>query len=113
MARRTRQVGVVGRYGPRYGVRIRRRVQEIEETRRGTHVCPKCQAPKVQRRSSGVWQCRHCGHVFAGGAYRPVVTTSFKRELEAEKVLEETAEPKPGADAKPAKGAKGAKAGEA
>ena len=81
MARRTRQVGVVGRYGPRYGVRIRRRVQEIDETRRGTHVCPKCQAAAVHRRSSGVWQCHHCGHVFAGGAYRPVVTTSFKREV--------------------------------
>ncbi len=112
MARRTRQVGVVGRYGPRYGVRIRRRVQEIEETRRATHVCPRCQAPKVQRRSSGVWQCRRCGHVFAGGAYRPVVTTSFKRELEAEKPPEEAAEPKPAAEAKPTKGAK-PKAGEA
>ena len=89
MARRTRQVGVVGRYGPRYGVRIRRRVQEIDDTRRATHVCPKCQAAAVRRRSSGVWQCRHCGHVFAGGAYRPVVTTSFKREFaEAEAAAE-------------------------
>ena len=83
MARRTRQVGAVGRYGPRYGVRIRRRVQEIDETLHAKHVCPKCQAPAVRRRSSGVWQCRHCGHVFAGGAYRPVVTTSFKREAAA------------------------------
>ncbi len=110
MARRTRQVGVVGRYGPRYGVRIRRRVQEIEETRRAVHVCPKCQAAAVHRRSSGVWQCRHCGHVFAGGAYRPVVTTSFKRELEVAEAKPE--EPKAAAEAKPAKAAK-AKAGEA
>ena len=97
MARRTRQVGVVGRYGPRYGVRIRRRVQEIEEARRARHVCPKCQAPAVHRRSSGVWQCRHCGHVFAGGAYRPVITTSFKRELQEvapEGERKETKEPK-------------------
>ena len=99
MARRTRQVGVVGRYGPRYGVRIRRRVQEIDEGLRAKHVCPKCQAPAVHRRSSGVWQCRHCGHVFAGGAYRPVVTTSFKRELG-------TAVPGEGAETKDAKPAK-------
>ncbi len=112
MARRTRQVGVVGRYGPRYGVRIRRRVQEIDETRRGTHVCPKCQAPKVQRRSSGVWQCRHCGHVFAGGAYRPVVTTSFKRELEEVRAAEEPEEGKPAKETKAAKEPK-ARAGEA
>jgi large subunit ribosomal protein L37Ae len=94
MARRTRQVGVVGRYGPRYGVRIRRRVQEIDEGLRAKHVCPKCQAQAVRRRSSGVWQCRHCGHVFAGGAYRPVITTSFKRELAEAKAPEETKEPK-------------------
>lgn len=110
MARRTRQVGVVGRFGPRYGVRIRRRIQEIDETLKATHVCPKCQAAAVHRRSSGVWQCRHCGHVFAGGAYRPVVTTSFKRELE--EAAKETEEGKAAKETKPAKEPK-AKAGEA
>ena len=89
MARRTTHAGVVARYGPRYGVRIRRRVQEIDEGLRMRHVCPNCQAVAVKRRSSGVWECRRCGHVFAGGAYRPVVTTSFKRELAPEKKDEE------------------------
>jgi len=64
-------------------VRIRRRVQEIEESLRSKHTCPRCLAVSVHRKSSGVWECRRCGNVFAGGAYRPVVTTSFKRELEA------------------------------
>ncbi len=103
MARRTQQVGVVGRYGPRYGVRIRRRVQEIDESVRASHVCPKCQAQAVRRRSSGVWQCRHCGHVFAGGAYRPVVTTSFKRELAETPAAEETKDTKPAKETKAAK----------
>jgi large subunit ribosomal protein L37Ae len=83
MARRTRKAGVVGRFGPRYGVRIRRRVQEIEQGLKRRHVCPRCAAVAVRRSSTGVWECRHCGYVFAGGAYRPVVTTSFKREVEA------------------------------
>ena len=103
MARRTRQVGVVGRFGPRYGVRIRRRGQEIDEAQRASHVWPKCQAPSVRRRSSGVWQCRHCGHVFAGGAYRPVVTTSFKREAAEAQPAEEGRKSE---DAKEAKSAK-------
>lgn len=85
MARRTRQSGTVARFGPRYGVRIRRRVQEIERDLRARHICPNCQARSVKRRASGVWACRRCGYVFAGGAYRPVVTTSFKRELEETK----------------------------
>jgi large subunit ribosomal protein L37Ae len=85
MARRTRKAGSVGRFGPRYGVRIRRRVQEIEEGLRHRHECPRCAAIAVRRDSTGVWGCRRCGYVFAGGAYRPIVTTSFKREIEAAK----------------------------
>ena len=91
MARRTRKAGSVGRFGPRYGVRIRRRVQEIEQVRRMRHTCPRCQAVSVHRKASGVWECRRCGNVFAGGAYRPIVTTSFKREVEE---TAEAAEPK-------------------
>lgn len=82
MARRTRKAGIVGRFGPRYGVRIRRRVQEIEEGLRARHTCPRCQAVSVHRKSTGVWECRRCGNVFAGGAYRPIVTTTFKREVQ-------------------------------
>jgi len=83
VARRTRKAGIVGRFGPRYGVRIRRRVQEIEEGLKARHTCPRCAAGSVHRKSTGVWACRRCGYVFAGGAYRPIVTTSFKREVEA------------------------------
>src|SRR2546422_7153588 len=80
MARRTRKAGIVGRFGPRYGVRIRRRVQEIEEGLKGRHTCPRCAAISVRRKSTGVWACRRCGYVFAGGAHPPRVTTSVKRE---------------------------------
>ncbi len=93
MARRTRKAGIVGRFGPRYGVRIRRRVQEIEEDLKHRHACPRCAAVSVLRRSTGVWECRRCGYVFAGGAYRPIVTTSFKRE-----VTETAAKPEPKAE---------------
>ncbi len=93
MARRTRKSGIVGRFGPRYGVRIRRRVQEIEQGLKIAHLCPRCAAVKVRRKSSGVWECRHCGYVFAGGAYRPIVTTTFKREVpETEEKTEAKAE---------------------
>ncbi len=95
MARRTRKAGSVARLGPRYGVRIRRRMQEIEEGLKHRHACPRCAAIAVRRSSTGVWTCRRCGYVFAGGAYRPIVTTSFKREVQ------ETAE-KPEAKAKEA-----------
>src|SRR3989441_6486414 len=79
MARRTRKAGIVARFGPRYGVRIRRRVQEIEEGLKGRHTCPRCAAISVRRKSTGVWACRRCGYVFAGGAYPPIVATPLKR----------------------------------
>src|SRR2546421_295990 len=52
-----------------------------EERLKGRHTCPRCAAIAVRRKSTGVWACRRCGYVFAGGAYRPIVTTSFKREV--------------------------------
>jgi len=81
MSRRTKKVRSVGRFGPRYGVRIRRRILEVELEQRKRHQCPRCAAYSVKRRSTGVWACRRCGLVFAGGAYRPVVTTSVRTEV--------------------------------
>jgi large subunit ribosomal protein L37Ae len=94
MARRTKKVGSVGRFGPRYGVKIRRRILEVETVRKATHTCPRCQAVNVHRVGSGIWRCRKCGLTFAGGAYKPVVTTSVKREVPAA-VAEAELEKKP------------------
>ncbi len=95
MARRTKKVGSVGRFGPRYGVKIRRRILEVETVRKAAHPCPRCQAMKVRRVGSGIWACRKCGLTFAGGAYRPVVTTSVKREVPPAAVAEEAEVAKP------------------
>lgn len=105
MARRTKKASSVGRFGPRYGVKIRRRILEVETVRKAAHLCPRCQAMNVRRVGSGIWRCRKCGLTFAGGAYRPVVTTSVKREVPAVAVAEEAEEGKadksPKAEKKP------------
>ena len=62
-------------------MKIRRRILEVETVRKAPSTCPRCQGPNVRRESSGVWRCRRCGLTFAGGAYKPVVTTSVKREV--------------------------------
>lgn len=71
MSLRTKKVKSVGRFGPRYGVRIRRRIREIEVRQKGWHECPACAAPRVKRVSTAIWECRKCGHKFAGGSYMP------------------------------------------
>lgn len=71
MSLRTKKVKSVGRFGARYGVRIRRRIREVEARQKAWHECPHCAAPRVKRVSTSIWECRKCGHKFAGGAYMP------------------------------------------
>ena len=72
MARRTKSVGIAGRYGARYGSTLRKRVKRILEQRYAPHVCPFCGTKgKVVRISVGIWKCRKCGMVWAGAAYVP------------------------------------------
>lgn len=69
--KRPKKVGSAGRYGPRYGEKIRKRVRAIEDEQKGYHPCPQCGAKRVRRVSSGIWKCERCGAKFAGGAYAP------------------------------------------
>ncbi len=69
---RTKVVGIAGRYGARYGSTLRKRVRDILEKRYTPHTCPLCgYKGRVVRISVGLWKCRKCGAVFAGGAYVP------------------------------------------
>ncbi|MEM0129778.1 MAG: 50S ribosomal protein L37ae [Thermoplasmata archaeon] len=69
MSKRTKKVGNTGWMGPRYGIRIRRRVLEIDRARSRPAVCPRCATATVDRVASGVFACRRCHHQFASGAY--------------------------------------------
>ncbi len=72
MARRTRVVGIAGRYGARYGSSLRKKVRDILMKRYQPHVCPFCASKgTVYRVSTGIWACRKCGAKWAGGAYVP------------------------------------------
>ena len=81
---KTKSVGVTGRFGPRYGVSVRRRIKDVEESVRAYHTCPRCQAKRVKRVSAGIWSCRKCGLKFAGGAYKPVVVREDRAVLKEE-----------------------------
>jgi large subunit ribosomal protein L37Ae len=80
--------GSAGRFGPRYGRFVRKRITDIEAVSRALHRCPKCDMESVQRRGTGIWECRKCGFKFAGGAYQPQ-TPSMKI---AQRVIDRTVE---------------------
>ncbi len=69
MSRRTKKVGSTGWMGPRYGIKIRRRVQDIDRTMRADYACPKCSTLTVRRVASGLFECRRCERTFASDAY--------------------------------------------
>ncbi len=72
MARRTKKVGIAGRFGPRYGSTLRKRWKEVMERRYQEHLCPFCGITSRKKRISvGIWKCPKCGAVWAGGAYVP------------------------------------------
>jgi large subunit ribosomal protein L37Ae len=81
MSKRTKKVGPAGRLGARYGVRIRRRIGDIEVQSKGRHECPSCKAVALTRAANGIWVCRHCDARIASGSYIPTPPVSVKREL--------------------------------
>lgn len=60
-----------GRFGVRYGRKIRKAVATIEAQTRAAHKCPRCERASVSRKGTGVWKCAKCGYTFTGGTYVP------------------------------------------
>ena len=69
-----------GRFGARYGRRIRKAVAEIEEQTNALHKCPKCERKSVSRLGTGIWRCSKCGYTFTGGTYIPQTSMGITAE---------------------------------
>lgn len=86
MSNTAKKIGSVARYGPRYGVRIRSRILEVEKERAKGVPCPQCGTVSVEREAAAIWKCRHCGYKYAARAYvgaaRKLVIPSSKGEKE-------------------------------
>ncbi|CAF0771000.1 unnamed protein product [Rotaria sp. Silwood1] len=69
MAKRTKKVGIVGKYGTRYGASLRKMVKKMEVTQHSKYTCSFCGKDNMKRKCVGVWKCRSCQKTVAGGAY--------------------------------------------
>jgi len=68
---RTKKVGSAGRYGSRYGKKIRQGVVAAELTGKADYTCPSCLKNTLKRARAGIWECRKCGTKMAGKAFKP------------------------------------------
>lgn len=73
-AKRTKKVGITGKYGVRYGASLRRQCKKLEVQQHAKYDCAFCGKKSVKRDSTGIWTCKACHKTVAGGAY--TVSTS-------------------------------------
>lgn len=105
MERRTVKVGITGKYGTRYGQKLRKQVKAIEILQRTKYTCPFCGKSSVRRSAVGIWKCKACRRSIAGGAWEFSTTAAqtarttinrlkkdaveLKKEIDLEEVEEE------------------------
>ena len=58
-----------GRFGARYGKKVRTKLVKVEEKQRQKQKCPFCDKLGVKRLAKGIWKCPRCEKKFAGGTY--------------------------------------------
>ncbi|VYS56962.1 unnamed protein product [Arabidopsis thaliana] len=69
MTKRTKKAGIVGKYGTRYGASLRKQIKKMEVSQHSKYFCEFCGKYSVKRKVVGIWGCKDCGKVKAGGAY--------------------------------------------
>ncbi|KAL6594391.1 ribosomal L37ae protein family-domain-containing protein [Neocallimastix sp. 'constans'] len=74
--KRTRKVGVCGKYGTRYGASLRKQIKKIEISQHSRYTCPFCGKDAIKRTAVGIWECKSCGKTIAGGAWSVSTTAA-------------------------------------
>ncbi|OXA56979.1 hypothetical protein Fcan01_07761 [Folsomia candida] len=68
-AKRTKKVGITGKYGTRYGASLRKMVKKMEITQHSKYTCTFCGKDAMKRSCVGIWSCKRCRRTVAGGAW--------------------------------------------
>lgn len=69
MPSKSKKTRSTGRFGARYGRRVKTKTANLEQRQRKKQICPYCAKPGVKRLSKGIWNCEKCGKKFASDTY--------------------------------------------
>ncbi|XP_007175156.2 60S ribosomal protein L37a-like [Balaenoptera acutorostrata] len=91
MAKRTKKVRIVGKYGTHYGASLRKMVKTIEISQHAKYTCSFCGKAKMKRRAVGIWHCGSCMKTVAGGAwtYNTTSAATVKSAIRRVKALKD------------------------
>ena len=57
-----------GRFGAKFGKRVRQKLVKVETKQRIKQKCPFCEGT-AKRLSKGIWKCKKCNKKFASDTY--------------------------------------------
>ncbi|MBU2562074.1 MAG: 50S ribosomal protein L37ae [Nanoarchaeota archaeon] len=69
MPTKSKKTKSAGRFGARYGKKVRMKVVNVEKKQRIKQTCPFCKKLGVKRLSKGIWKCSKCEKKFASNTY--------------------------------------------
>ena len=69
MPSKFKKAKAAGRFGARYGKKVRANLNSIENKQRIKQTCPYCEKSGVKSLSKGVWFCKKCGKKFASRVF--------------------------------------------
>uniref|UniRef100_A0A8D2KF45 Ribosomal protein L37a n=1 Tax=Urocitellus parryii TaxID=9999 RepID=A0A8D2KF45_UROPR len=84
MANRTKKVGILSKYGTRYGASLWKMVKKIEISQHAKYTCSFCDKAKMKGRAVGIWHCGSYMKTVAGGAWTYNTTSVSQSSLQSE-----------------------------
>ena len=65
MTTKSKKTKSAGRFGARYGKKVRNMLVQVESKQKKRQKCPFCKRLGVKRLSNGIWKCPKCDKKFA------------------------------------------------
>ena len=69
MTTKSKKTKSAGRFGPRYGKKVKDKLVKVETKQRVKQNCLFCNKKGVKRKAKGIWECGKCGKTYASNTY--------------------------------------------
>ena len=90
---KTKKVGMSGKFGARYGSKVRKAWNVITEKQKGLVKCPRCETKlRNMRQYNGLWHCKKCDATWTGGCWESTTPRGKESQRIAVRMARELAE---------------------